>query len=146
MFRHKRVYILNPALFSTDHQKQRSQSDKNSLLSTVWTTFCRITNNIIVPDDTDPLPNDFSHPTNLTFASSNHNTHNTGLASIITGTGENHYDTCYLPFGNHLTLSELCPPLHNYKSYYSSPITPSTSSHSKRRNSVTSSSNAARVF
>src|SRR5688572_14428813 len=119
----KRVYILNLALFSADHQKQHSQSDKNSLLSTVWTTFCRITNNIIVPDDTDALPNDFSHPTNLTFASSNNNSHNTGLASIITGAGENHYDACYLPFGNHLTLSELCPPLYNYKSHYSTSTT-----------------------
>jgi hypothetical protein len=144
VFDKERVYVLILALFSADHQKQHSTTDKNSLLSTVWTTFCRITNNIIVPDDTDILSNDLSHPTNLTFASPNHNTHNTGLASIIMGTGENH-DTCYLPFGNHLTLSELCPSLHNYKSYYSSPSTPTTS-HSKRRNSVTSPSNTARIF
>ncbi|RIA85388.1 hypothetical protein C1645_371743 [Glomus cerebriforme] len=133
---------------SADHQNQQSQipsqSDKNSLLSTFWTTFCRITNNIIVSDDIDPVPNDFSHPTNLTFASSNHNTHSTGLASIITG--ENHYDTCYLPFGNHLTLSELCPSLHSYKNHYSTSSTPSTSSYNKRRNSITSSSNTARIF
>ncbi|PKC04926.1 hypothetical protein RhiirA5_361871 [Rhizophagus irregularis] len=125
---------------SVDHQKQQqtsSQSDKNSILSTVWTTFRRLTNNIIISDDTDSVPNDFA---NLAFTSSSHNT---GLASIITG--ENHYDTCYLPFGNHLTLSELCPPLHSYKSHshYSSP---STSSYNKRRNSITTSSNTARIF
>ncbi|CAB4432686.1 unnamed protein product [Rhizophagus irregularis] len=125
---------------SVDHQKQQqtsSQSIKIQFLSTVWTTFRRLTNNIIISDDTDSVPNDFA---NLAFTSSSHNT---GLASIITG--ENHYDTCYLPFGNHLTLSELCPPLHSYKSHshYSSP---STSSYNKRRNSITTSSNTARIF
>ena len=55
------------------------------------------------------------------------------------GIGENNYDTSYPPFGNHLTLSDLCPSLHNYKSHYSSSSTPSTSSYSKRRNSITSS-------
>ncbi|GET01149.1 hypothetical protein GLOIN_2v1522941 [Rhizophagus clarus] len=133
---------------SVDHQKQQTQStsrsDKNSLLSTVWTTFRRLTNNIIISDDTDSVPNDFA---NLAFTSSSHNNHNTGLASIITG--ENHYDTCYLPFGNHLTLSELCPPLHSYKSHghYSSSYTTSTSSYNnRRRNSITTSSNTARIF
>ncbi len=127
---------------SVSHQNQQSKSqissDKNSLLSTVWTTFRRLTNNIIISDDIDPIHSDFSH---LTFASN----HNSGLASIITGTGENHYtyDSCYLPFGNHLALSELCPSFHNYTS---SSSTPSASSYNKRRNSITTSSHTARIF
>jgi hypothetical protein len=138
----KSELCTHSCLFSVDHQKQQSQtpsqSDKNSLLSTVWTTFRRLTNNIIISDDTDSVPNDFA---NLAFTSPSHNTNNTGLASIITG--ENHYDTCYLPFGNHLTLSELCPSLHNYKSHghYSSSSAPSASSYNK-----TTTSSAARIF
>ncbi|CAI2173765.1 5162_t:CDS:2 [Funneliformis geosporum] len=132
---------------SADHQNQQStasqissQSNRNSLLSTVWTTFCRITNNIIISDDTDPTHGDLSQTT--IFASSNYNN---GLASIITGTGENHYtyDSCHFPFGNHLALSELCPSLYNYTS---SSSTPSTPSYHKKRNSIATSSNTARIF
>ncbi|CAG8609269.1 15779_t:CDS:2 [Funneliformis mosseae] len=135
--------IMNENSHSADHQNQHSttsRSNKNSLLSTVWTTFRRITNNIIISDDTDPAHGELSQITK--FASSNYNN---GLASIITGTGENHYtyDSCHFPFGNHLALSDLCPSLHNYTS---SSSTPSTPSYNKRRNSITTSSNTARIF
>ncbi|CAG8793288.1 2529_t:CDS:2 [Gigaspora margarita] len=103
---------------ATSNSRHTSQNDTNSLLSTVWTTFRRITNNIIISNDSESYHNEnIPYPSNLPFGSSSR-THLSGLASIITGPGESHYayDACYPPFGNHLTLSDLCPSLYNIPS------------------------------
>ncbi|CAG8617530.1 3702_t:CDS:2 [Cetraspora pellucida] len=94
---------------ATSNSQHTSQDDTNSLLSTVWTTFRRITNNIIISNDSESSHNDNTpYSSALSYGSSSH-THKGGLASIITGSGENYYtyDACYPPFGNHLTLSDL---------------------------------------
>ncbi|KAG9291107.1 hypothetical protein G9A89_012979 [Geosiphon pyriformis] len=80
-------------------------NDTSSLLSTIWTSFRRFTWNIINSDV--ELSNDLSPGISVPFGSSN--PHFSGLTSVITGTGENRYtyDSCYLPFGNHLTFSDL---------------------------------------
>ncbi|CAG8604078.1 706_t:CDS:2 [Ambispora gerdemannii] len=77
-----------------------------SILSAVWMSFCRFTSNIINADV--ELYNDISLATARSLESSNNN-FGGGLASIIAETGENRYtyDACYLPFGNHLTFTDL---------------------------------------
>ncbi|CAG8690978.1 5650_t:CDS:2 [Dentiscutata erythropus] len=125
---------------ATSNSGRTSQSDTNSLLSTVWTTFRRITNNIIISSDSESSHNDnIPYPSILSLGSSSR-THQSGLASIITESGESYYayDTCYPPFGNHLTLSDLCPPLYNHR-----PSTTTAAPHACSGSSIPS-SNAAR--
>ncbi|CAG8558717.1 3099_t:CDS:10 [Ambispora leptoticha] len=86
----------------------RNSSEVSSILSTVWMSFRRFTSNIINADV--ELYNDISLATAMSLESSNSNSFGGGLASIIAEMGDNNrytYDACYLPFGNHLTFTDL---------------------------------------
>ncbi|CAG8464460.1 3718_t:CDS:2 [Paraglomus brasilianum] len=98
----------------SENNFQKNQDDASSILSTVWSTVRRLTSSIITPESDIDFPNTGSFATHSSSSAAStyplypHYTAS-GLASIVSGTGENQYtyDGCYLPFGNHLTLSEL---------------------------------------
>ncbi|CAG8809812.1 3346_t:CDS:1, partial [Racocetra fulgida] len=75
----------------TSNPQRTSQDDTNSLLSTVWTTFRRITNNIIVSNNSESSLNDNTPYSSTPSFGSSGCTHKGGLASIITGSGESYY-------------------------------------------------------
>ncbi|CAG8582111.1 3602_t:CDS:2 [Paraglomus occultum] len=89
----------------------QNQDDASSILSTVWSTVRRLTSSIITPESDIDFTNtgSFATPSSSSATSTYPHFTASGLASIVSGTGENQYtyDGCYLPFGNHLTLSEL---------------------------------------